>query len=71
MTTEADIAFRQAFAMCPSNAEVAMRYANFLIAAGRTRDALSVVSISCQLYPDHPAMHDLLEHLRVLNAPSR
>jgi len=65
MTSEADLAFRQAFAICPSNAEVVMRYAGMLIASGRKPDALSVVSLGCQLYPEHPAMRQLLESLRV------
>jgi len=69
MATEADFAYRQAFAICPSNAEVVMRYANVLIAAGRRSDAIGVVCIGCQLYPEHPTMHSLLEHLRGMDTP--
>lgn len=67
MSTEADYAFRQAFAICPSSAEVVMRYANLLLAARRISEALSVVRTGCELYPEHPAMRDLLERLRFMD----
>jgi hypothetical protein len=71
MTAEADFAFRQAFTICPSSAEVVMRYANLLIATGRKSDAVSVVGTGCQLYPEHPAMHGLLEQLLVTDSRPR
>jgi hypothetical protein len=67
MSDEADFAFRQAFAICPSSAEVVMRYADLLILSGRVSDAISVVSIGCKLYPEHPAMNYLLEQLRAMD----
>lgn len=71
MSAEADFAFRQAFAICPSNPGVVIRYANLLIAGGRISDALNVVSIGSELYPDHPMMNYMLERLRVMDAGSR
>jgi predicted Zn-dependent protease len=71
MTTEADFAFRQAFAICPGGAEIIMRYADLLMAMGRGPDALSVVSIGCQFNPEHPSMHQLLEQLRAKNSPPK
>jgi|SRR5579859_4497438 len=68
MINEADFAFRQAFAICPSNAETVMRYAGMLIGSSRKSDALSVVSMGCQLDPEHPAMRQLLESLRASDA---
>ena len=68
MLTEADFSFRQAFAICPSHPGVVIRYANLLIPAERISDALNVATIGCELYPDHPAMKDLLERLRAMNA---
>jgi hypothetical protein len=71
MLAEADFAFRQAFAICPSNPGVVMRYANLLIAGGRISDALNVVNVGCELYPEHPAMNDLLQQLSVMKARKR
>ena len=43
MTDAADLAFRQAFALCPYSPEAVCRYADFLAAQGRKEDAISVL----------------------------
>jgi Flp pilus assembly protein TadD len=42
MSSAADLAFRQAFALCPSAPETVFRYAGFLAAQGRKEDAIAV-----------------------------
>ena len=43
MSKAADLAFRQAFALCPYSPEIVFRYAGFLAAQGRKEDAISVL----------------------------
>lgn len=43
LAAAADLAFRQAFALCPYFPEAVTRYADFLLAQGRREDAISVL----------------------------
>ncbi len=43
MLKEADFAFRQAFALCPSSPEVVFRYINLLLSQKRLDDSISLV----------------------------
>jgi beta-lactamase regulating signal transducer with metallopeptidase domain len=45
MSAAADLAFRQALALCPNSPEAVSRYANFLVAQGRKEDAVAVLEM--------------------------
>jgi hypothetical protein len=49
MNTEADFAFRQAFALCPHSPEVVFRYANLLMSESRFSDALLVAETAAKM----------------------
>jgi hypothetical protein len=52
----ADLAFRQAFALCPYSPEALFRYVNFLVQDNRVDDALLVAKTSLACSPkDNPA----------------
>jgi beta-lactamase regulating signal transducer with metallopeptidase domain len=53
MSGAADLAFRQAFALCPYSPEAVLRYADFLVAQGRKEDAISVLETGLR----HAAAH--------------
>jgi hypothetical protein len=63
MNTEADFAFRQAFAMCPTNAEVILRYSELLQINQRIPDAMTVATTARALAPENPQFRLLLEAL--------
>src|SRR5207244_2574230 len=52
MTKEADFAFRQAFALCPSSPEALFRYVNLLISTGRIDDAIRLATAAIAVSPD-------------------
>ena len=52
LASEADFAFRQAWALCPYSPEAVFRYVNFLLAQNRSADALLIA----QTAADMPAM---------------
>jgi beta-lactamase regulating signal transducer with metallopeptidase domain len=45
MSAAADLAFRQALALCPYSSEAVRRYADFLVAQGRKEDAIAVLEM--------------------------
>ena len=49
MSGAADLAFRQAFALCPYSPETVFRYADFLLAQGRKEDAISMLETSSRM----------------------
>jgi beta-lactamase regulating signal transducer with metallopeptidase domain len=53
MSSAADLAFRQAIALCPYSPEAVCRYADFLVAQGRKEDAISVLETGLR----HAASH--------------
>jgi tetratricopeptide (TPR) repeat protein len=60
---EADLAFRQAFALCPDSPEVVFRYTQFLSHLKRLDDALLVPQTSLKLDPDNGQIKDLVNTL--------
>ncbi len=58
MNQEADFAFRQAWAICPSSMEVAFGYVTFLMDEGRTSDALVVAETAAE-FRSGPAVGSL------------
>jgi hypothetical protein len=63
MNLEADYAFRQAYALCPTNPEVLFRYVNFLMARRRFVDAIAVARTTLRLTPADDHFHDQYENL--------
>jgi tetratricopeptide (TPR) repeat protein len=61
---EADLAFRQAFALCPSSPEALFRYARLLLQSNRTDDALLVAQTGLKLDPDNRQVMGLVENLK-------
>lgn len=60
----ADLAFRQAYALCPYSPEVVFRYANLLLNVNRKDDAILIVKTSLRLTPDYKNyFEDLLRKL--------
>jgi hypothetical protein len=55
--SEADFAFRQAFALCPSSPEAVFRYVNLLVGQKRLDDAISLVESAVRL-DDKPVPTD-------------
>ncbi|HWX18698.1 MAG TPA: M56 family metallopeptidase [Candidatus Binatia bacterium] len=64
MTKEADFAFRQAFALCPTSPEVVFRYVNLLLPAGRTEDARLIAETALKLDPKNKQFADLVQNVR-------
>jgi len=53
MSDAADLAFRQAFALCPYSPEAVSRYADFLVAQGRKEDAAALVETGMRQAAGH------------------
>jgi hypothetical protein len=60
---QAEIAFKQAFALYPKNLEALFRYVNLLVGAGRIEETLLLVTTSRKLDPDNASLKDLADHL--------
>ena len=71
LRTEADYAFRQAFALCPTSPEVVFRYVNFLVLQGRIDDAILLAGTAQQLVPDNEQFHSLLSQLQTMAAQAK
>ena len=63
LAAEADYAFRQAYAMCPSSREALFRYVNFLLFQARVDDAVSLASTAQELAPGDEQYNSLLRQL--------
>jgi hypothetical protein len=57
---EADFAFKQAFALCPSSPEAVYRYINFLRAEGRKADALLIAHAAVSADPKNAGFRSLV-----------
>ncbi len=64
LLVETDLAFRQAFALCPSSPEALFRYARLLLQSNRTDDALLVAQTGLKLDPDNRQVMGLVENLK-------
>jgi hypothetical protein len=64
MTKEADFAFRQAYALCPSSPEALFRYINLLAGANRMEEARVLAETSLKLDPKNTQIADLLRYLK-------
>jgi len=64
MTTEADLAFRQAFALCPYSPEAVFRYATFLSENNRSGDALVIATSAAAVDPKNSEIQNLVRRLK-------
>jgi hypothetical protein len=64
MTREADFAYRQAFALCPTSPEVVFGYAQLLINSKRADDALLVVGTALDFDSTNISLQNLMQGLR-------
>jgi len=65
---EADFAFKQAFALCPFSVEVAFRYVQLLVNAGRMDDALLIAQTAQKISPRDASFQNLIENLKRMRA---
>jgi hypothetical protein len=64
LVREADFAFRQAFALCPTSPEAVYRYVSFLMGQKRQADALLVASTCLELDPRNNQVAGLVNQLK-------
>jgi tetratricopeptide (TPR) repeat protein len=64
MTKEADFAFRQAFAICPSSPEALFRYVNLLVSLGRVDDAIRLTEAAIKVSTQDAQFRNLLTELQ-------
>lgn len=67
LVQETDLAFRQAFALCPYSPEVVFRYSNFLLQFNRVADARQIAQAAMQVEPKNVQFSHLLQNLEQLN----
>ncbi|HXS69122.1 MAG TPA: M56 family metallopeptidase [Candidatus Polarisedimenticolia bacterium] len=63
MTSEADFAFKQAVALCPTSPEAVYRYVNFLLVNHRKEDALLIAQAAAQIEPENANFKYLVRDL--------
>ncbi|HVV72977.1 MAG TPA: M56 family metallopeptidase, partial [Verrucomicrobiae bacterium] len=64
LMAEADLAFRQAFALCPYSPEALFRYVNFLVQCQRREDACLLAEAALAVDPKNNQVRDLLAGLQ-------
>jgi hypothetical protein len=64
MLKEADYAFRQAFALCPSSPDAVFRYTTLLAEQRRLDDAILIVETALKVEPENVPLPNLLEQLK-------
>jgi hypothetical protein len=64
---EADLAFRQAFALCPYSPEAVFRYVQLLLESNRADDALLVAQTGAKLDPSNRQLKGLVENVKHYN----
>jgi hypothetical protein len=64
MQRAADLAFRQAYAICPYSPEAIFRYVDFLSKMKRPDDAFLIAKTSLRLEPNDPQFQQLVEQVR-------
>jgi tetratricopeptide (TPR) repeat protein len=63
LRAEADYAFRQSFAMCPTSPEAVYRYVNFLLSESRLNDGILIVRTARKMEPENEQFISLLSQL--------
>ncbi|HEY5914980.1 MAG TPA: M56 family metallopeptidase [Verrucomicrobiae bacterium] len=64
MVKEADFAFRQAYALCPTSPEALFRYVNLLLTSNRLGDAILLAETTLKLEPQNTQVKGLAENLK-------
>ena len=64
MQKAADLAFRQAYALCPSSPEAIYRYVNLLLSHSQPADAFLIAKTSLRLEPENSQLQDLVRQLK-------
>lgn len=64
MSAAADLAFRQAFALCPYSPEAVFRYVNLLTQADRVDDAVAIARTALAIDRTNTQLSDLVDKLR-------
>jgi beta-lactamase regulating signal transducer with metallopeptidase domain len=64
MLKEADFAFRQGFALCPSSPEAVFRYVQLLLQLARLDDALLVAETCLKLDPENSQVRGLVQSIK-------
>jgi len=70
MLKEADLAFRQGFALCPDRPEAVFRYVQLLLQLARLDDALLVAETCLKLDPDNGQVRGLVENIKAYKKQS-
>jgi len=63
MKKATDLAFRQAFALCPYSPEAVYRYTQFLMSVQRLDDALLIAESAARIDPDNEEIAETLKYL--------
>jgi len=63
MIKEADFAYRQAYALCPTSPEVVFRYAQLLSSLNRADEARLLTETTLKIYPTNTQKQTLLDNL--------
>jgi beta-lactamase regulating signal transducer with metallopeptidase domain/tetratricopeptide (TPR) repeat protein len=64
LSKKADLAFRQAFALCPDSPEALFRYVQLLLQLNRMDDAVLIAQASLKLDPQNKQAQGLLENIK-------
>ena len=70
MEHEADFAFKQAVAFCPTSPEAVFRYVQFLVDARRMNDALAIAEMAQTLDPKNTSFEALINNLKRISSQS-
>ena len=64
MKKAADLAFRQAFALCPYSPEAIFRYTNLLVDGGRLDEAILIAETAIKIEPGNRQLRNLVSELQ-------
>ena len=64
MHKAADLAFRQAYALCPYSPEAIYRYVNLLVGHNQSADAFMIAKTSLRLHPEDTNFQELVRQLK-------
>jgi hypothetical protein len=70
MNAEAEFAFRQAFAICPSSREILFRYIGLLMTDGRDQEAQLIANVARDIDPEMPTWQQTVDLQNQINKPA-
>jgi hypothetical protein len=71
VSREAEFAMKQAFAFCPYNMEIVIRYINLLLSSGRFDDAIRVAATCQQLDPENEVIRGCASQIQGMKEKSK